>query len=535
MRRVGTLVFVILATMLPRGAATTLIWSGATGGSYSTGTNWVGDTAPTSGASVEFTSTVDNRTVSFTGPGTTTVGAITFSGSSRPTYTFGGTGSPTLELGDTVTLATAGDVTFVSTLGVKLANNVSGNTFNIATGALLNIDGIISGAVGITKTGEGTLTLSGTNTYTDPTYVNEGVLSVSSLGTTTGASSLGNDNGISDYLFVRLGQLTSTGTLRYTGSTSVVTNRGIDMTGTTGGATLDASGTGAVTYGSFRVTGVGAKTLTLTGTSSALNTISAIVPDSSSGSTSLVKSDTGTWKLSGANTYSGGTTISGGTLLLFGASAKLGSGVVTVSNGTLGLLSGASIGNTTAINSGGKISGTGTISTLTVNNGGKIAPGDPGGTSIGTLTFSDLTLAGGSTYEWHLQNPSGTVGSGWDSITISSPTTLTFTADANTKFNLKLISLTSGGTAGTATGFTQQTYNWEIASSATIVGFSSGIVAIDSSDFSTNLGTGGTFALATQGTSLMLSFTPVPEPSTYVLMATGLSALAGAAWRRRIG
>jgi hypothetical protein len=35
------------------------------------------------------------------------------------------------------------------------------------------------------------------------------------------------------------------------------------------------------------------------------------------------------------------------------------------------------------------------------------------------------------------------------------------------------------------------------------------------------------------GPNLMLNFTPVPEPSTWALMATGLGALVAAVRRRR--
>ncbi|GAB1488921.1 hypothetical protein MASR2M8_13690 [Opitutaceae bacterium] len=309
MKRVLGFLSLGFAAALPQTKAVVLTWSGATGGSFSTATNWVDSALPGSGDAVEFTNVVTNTTVSFTGPGTTTVGNMTFSGASRPAYTFGGTGSPTLSLTGNVALTTAGDVSFASTLTLNLA---SGSTFNVTNGATVTIEGIVGGAVGITKTGAGTLVLANSgNTYIDPTYVKEGVLSVSSLGTVSGASSLGNDNTISDYLYVRLGNLTTTGTLRYTGSANVATNRGIDMAGVTGGATLDASGTGAVTFSSFRVSVSGAKALTLTGTSNATNTISAAITNSVDGATRLVKEGTGTWVLSGTNAYSGGTTLSG--------------------------------------------------------------------------------------------------------------------------------------------------------------------------------------------------------------------------------
>lgn len=539
MKRVTGVLLIFLAAALPPCAAVVLTWSGATGGSFSTGTNWVGNTVPASGDAVEFTSTVTNTTVSFTGPGTTTVGNITFSGTSRPSYSFGGTGSPTLSLAGDFTVSSPGDVTFASTLTVNLANNSLGNTFSIASGATVTIAGTISGAVGITKTGAGTLVLTGTNTYTDPTRVNEGILSVSTLGTASGASSLGNDNGISDYLFVRLGNLTTTGTLRYTGNANVSTNRGIDMAGTTGGATLDASGTGAVTYSSFRVTGAGAKTLTLTGDSNAANTLSAVVPDSSSGATSLVKNGTGTWTLSGANTYSGGTTLSAGRIIAGNNAAFGTSGVSMTGGATLAVASGKTVSNTLTFSgsSANVLGGTGTFSSaVTTNSTVVLSPGD----SIGTLNFSNgLTIGTGSAISFQIHDASGTAGTGYDLINVSGGL-LALTATANT-ITFNIVSVNSSGGGAAAINFNAaQSYAWTFATmassanSGTITGFNSNLFNLVPSEFTNSLA-GGTFSfsLSNDQRSLLLNFTPVPEPSTYVLMGTGLSLLAGAAWRRR--
>jgi len=93
---------------------------------------------------------------------------------------------------------------------------------------------------------------------------------------------------------------------------------------------------------------------------------------------SVVKVGSGTWTLTGANTYTGGTTVSNGTLLAANTSGSgTGTGAVTV-------------------NSGGTVGGSGTISgAVTVNSGGTLAPGVSG---ISTLTFSNsLKLAAGCT------------------------------------------------------------------------------------------------------------------------------------------
>jgi hypothetical protein len=75
-----------------------------------------------------------------------------------------------------------------------------------------------------------------------------------------------------------------------------------------------------------------------------------------------------------------------------------------------------------------------------------------------------------------------------------------------------------------------------IANSTGITGFAVNKFLIDGTNF-TNPLNGGTFSIV-QGTSgglqaLFLNFTPVPEPSTYALLAVGLGSLLLPAIRRR--
>ena len=146
--------------------------------------------------------------------------------------------------------------------------------------------------LGLPRTGTGTLTLSGANTYTGTTTISGGILSISAdnnLGTAPTS--------------VTANELTlDGGTLQTTANMTLNGNRGITLGA--GGGTLDQTAGTTLTYAGI-IAGSGA----------------------------LTKTDSGTLILSGANTYTGATAINAGTLSA-GASNVLSNGTaVTVSNG----------------------------------------------------------------------------------------------------------------------------------------------------------------------------------------------------------
>jgi autotransporter-associated beta strand protein len=71
-------------------------------------------------------------------------------------------------LGTSASFATARDVTLVG----------NGGTFSTVGGTQLTLTGAIGGAGTLGKTGQGTLVLSGANTYAGGTFVDQGVLDV---------------------------------------------------------------------------------------------------------------------------------------------------------------------------------------------------------------------------------------------------------------------------------------------------------------------------------------------------------------------
>ena len=207
----------------------------------------------------------------------------------------------------------------------------SGGTIDVASGA----DSIVGafndypglGIGSLTKTGAGKLAsyYSGQG-YTGSTTIVGGTW-VASLLTNGGAnSSVGASSSAAANLVL------NGGTLQYTG-TGDSTDRQFTL-GTNGG-TLDASGSGAINFTSTApvvLSGANTpRTLTLTGSSIAANTLAAAIGDNGSGATSLLKTGNGQWVLSGTSTYTGPTTVNAGTLDVNGSIA----GGVTVNSGAI--------------------------------------------------------------------------------------------------------------------------------------------------------------------------------------------------------
>ncbi len=250
------------------------------------------------------------------------------------------------------------------------------------------------------------------------------------------------------------------------------------------------------------------------------------------------------------NSYTGSTIINGGTAVALyqGGQYQFGYGPVTINSGGTLTLQNATLANSSvSVESGGRLNGYGSLGNgytgyaTTVKSNGVVAPGIAGSLPIGTLSFDHLTLQSGAIYEWNLQNPTGMAGSDWDLIAITTyAATLHIDSTTGSKLTLKAISLDDEGDPGTATGFANHSYSWKIFDGGDVpIQYGSGsfdpaLFNIDGSAFVTNLG-GGSFSLSEDAEtySIYLNFTPVPEPSTYALVALGLGATGLATWRRR--
>lgn len=169
-------------------------------------------------------------------------------------------------------------ITLDANRGVALSGNLS---FDIKTGDTLTINGVISGSGELNRnnsTTNGTLVLNGLNTYTGITRVHRGTTTVNTIknvGDVTG-SSLGNPATVANGT-IHISTGGTAGTLKYVGAGNV-TDRVITLSGSTASSTLDQSGTDLLKFTSgVTNTGLGSKTLILTGSSSGSGEISGVI------------------------------------------------------------------------------------------------------------------------------------------------------------------------------------------------------------------------------------------------------------------
>jgi autotransporter-associated beta strand protein len=326
-----------------------------------------------------------------------------------------------------------------SSLDISLNGSGTAVTFRAAdaAGAANNItlSGSLSGAGGFAKTGDGTLTLSGANSFTGAMAVTAGTLAVGSataLGSGTNALTVdGGTVNLGGYA-VSIGQLAGGGGTISSSVAGASLATAVATSSTFAGTLGDGAGTLA-----FTKSGVG--TLTLTGSQSytGSTTISAgtlafaaavdqTLASAIGGAGNVTQAGSGRLALAAVNSYTGLTTVSAGTLALTGAGALASTGTVSLTGSTAvfdisgasgsrtaGLLTGAAgsslllgsngltVGNATNGTFNGFITGAGVVTkvgagtlTLTGSNsgftggmvlaGGTVTLGGSANTAIGT-------------------------------------------------------------------------------------------------------------------------------------------------------
>ena len=197
------------------------------------------------------------------------------------------------------------------------------------------------GAFVLKKCGAGVLQLSGNSSYTGQTILEAGTLSVASLNSVVNGrpgSSLGAPVDV-DAGEIVLGDDGKDGdcTLVYTGP-GEITDRVMNFVGKQSTVTFDQSGSGLLKFtGTFLLSGYGAgKTIILKGDTAGRGEIAGNIvnPHDRAGkaTTAVTKLGSGTWTLSGTNSYSGPTKVGGGVLACARAAA-LGGGAVDIRGG----------------------------------------------------------------------------------------------------------------------------------------------------------------------------------------------------------
>jgi autotransporter-associated beta strand protein len=368
-------------------------------------------------------------------------------------------------------------------------------TDNSANSALINVT--LLGTMSLNLLQGGTLTLEGSDAYTGATRLAAGMLADS------------NANTFSPNSAFKVG----------TGSTLDVD---FDETVASLG---DNSGGGHVVI-------AGGATLTMDG--SASGAFSGAI----SGAGGIEMSGAHSLTLTGDDTYLGPTTIGAGSTIVAGSDNALGSPVATTFlTGGAGLVvaGGVTVGNPLSLSgSANRVGGDGTIaSPLTVNSAVVLSPRASPGGGPGNLSFGGaLTLDTGGAISFDLFDATGAAGTGFSLITANGGLAL---SAAPGSLTFELVSTDSSGNAAPASNFNAAgSYSWKFATSTTAIsGFSAGDFNLDTSGFA-NATNGGTFSFIEAGDSLYLNFTPVPEPSTWAMMAAGIAAaLARSLLRRR--
>jgi len=442
--------------------------------------------------------------------GGTTGGAGIYGRNNGTLLTLNGNLSVTGVGNKTLTMGGDSDITFNGLIadgsGSVINARTTGTTTNTRTTTLGNAGNSFTGAVVIDASAP--VGASVTN-----------FLSVAGVGNANANSYLGKNATIN----IGGSAAGSTAMLKYTGA-GETSDKVINMAGALGNAGIDQSGTGLLKFNNnLTATGSGDKSFVLSGSTAGTGEIGGAIVNGATGSTGLKKEGSGTWTLSGANSYSGATTVSAGTLNVASTGNIISSSATTVNGGNL-VVNGTA--GAVTVNLGGSLLGSGTVGAVELTSGSFLKPGN----SPGNLTAASSIWNAGATYEWQITSLTGTAGTAWDLFTVTAGLDLSALSSSST-FNLSLDS------AGALAGFSSTSdYSWTFAKAASITGLSSTDAGTDISslfnilatNFNGGAGPTNGFKVVvgeTAGGYTSLNLTTVPEPSASSLMGIGLGAL----------
>ena len=299
-----------------------------------------------------------------------------------------GTGPLSFDGGTLQALAAGGGVTS----GKVISLDAGGGTFLADVGTISTLSGAIGGIGLFNKDGPGTLILTGNNTYSGGTTINEGILRIGNGGTS--GSIVGNVIDKGTIAFNRSDDVTLSGNVSGTGTLSQKGSGTLTLTGAntySGGTSING---GNLQIGNGGTTGSIVGDVVDNGTLAFNRSDDVTFSGNVSGTGILSQEGSGTLTLNVLNTYSGGTKLNRG-ILAVNSDANLGTGPLSFSGGTL-----------QALTAGGGITSS---KAITINGGGGTFLADAGTTSslsgaingLGVLTkdgLGKLILTGANTY-----------------------------------------------------------------------------------------------------------------------------------------
>jgi autotransporter-associated beta strand protein len=410
--------------------------------------------------------------------------------------------------GGTVTIA-GGFTPAVNSLTFQGGNfTITGSSLTLASSGITVAAGLtatiaspINGTLGLLAMGQGTLVLSGNNTYTGRTAVNGGgstlnIQSPNALGSTADGTIVNNYA----TLQIQGGITTAAEPLSLVGP-------GVNWSGALRSVSGNNNYTGPITLtGDVRMWVDGGSTLTLSGGITANGINLEVVPVGSLVINSPIAIGTGGLTMNGslltlsaANTYSGPTTINAGTVKVNNTTGSgTGSGMVTV-------------------NSGATLGGSGIIGGPVVVAGGRLAPGN----SPGILTVNNrVTLQTGSTFSAEVFGLAA--GTGYDQLTTTGPVslagTLALTFGSFTPTSHDILILINNTGTGATTGIFQYADNAKIG-------------RFDGCDWYITYDASNGVTPSLNGGNDVAIYS-VPEPATLTLVAVSLAALLAYGWRK---